>query len=68
MCPFEVLADLVKLQGLHGLGGERHGAAGLVGLRIGALPDLAIECAGDRESASFEVDIGPPEGQQLSLT
>ncbi len=68
LCPFEVLADLVNLQSLHGLGGERHRSAGLVGLRIGALPDPAIECAGDRDSAGAEVDIGPPERQHLSLT
>ena len=48
LCPFEVLADLVNLQSLRGLRCERHDAAGLVGLRIGALPDLAIECARDR--------------------
>jgi len=68
LSPFEVLADLVNLQSLHGLRGERHGAPGLVGLRIGALPDLAIQGAGDRESAGPEVDVGPPERQQLSLT
>ena len=66
LCPFEVLADLVNLQSLHGLRGKRHCAPGLVGLRIGALPDLAIEGAGDCDSA--EVDIKPPERQQLSLT
>jgi hypothetical protein len=32
--------------------GERHAAAGLVGLWISALPDPAIECARDGESST----------------